>query len=143
MWMNVICALADNGAAAVNANGNQGDINVTPIGASQLRGMAKQRSLKHFGADMKCCDSSSVHLTLSELALQGHRITPITPDRAFEMMERLQNMLAKKTPCQCCGSTSKRRKVCTGCHLVGYCSVECQKMDRKAHRPHCGAKKSR
>lgn len=35
-----------------------------------------------------------------------------------------------------CGKTIRR---CSGCKSARYCSVECQKADRKSHRPHCMA----
>ena len=42
------------------------------------------------------------------------------------------------TPCAACG-TPGAAKLCSGCGVAHYCSVDCQKADWKAHRPICKA----
>jgi len=39
------------------------------------------------------------------------------------------------SPCQICGNITT--KICSRCRFIFYCSVECQKADWPAHRPHC------
>ena len=42
--------------------------------------------------------------------------------------------------CAACGKRGEKLKKCTGCYLVRYCNVDCQKKHRKLHRKDCSLK---
>ena len=48
---------------------------------------------------------------------------------------RREAKVGSLAPCSCCGEPGGRR--CSGCYLVSYCGVACQREDRKEHREEC------
>ena len=41
--------------------------------------------------------------------------------------------------CECCGKRDRRMKKCSGCRLVHYCDIACQRSQWKAHKECCSA----
>ncbi|KAK5731334.1 hypothetical protein LTR15_001273 [Elasticomyces elasticus] len=45
--------------------------------------------------------------------------------------------MASKQACACCGSAASGIRTCATCKAIGYCSKECQKRHRRAHKARC------
>jgi hypothetical protein len=45
--------------------------------------------------------------------------------------------------CEICDKVGDDIPLCSGCHVVYYCSVDCQKSDRKAHKQLCNETKGK
>ena len=50
----------------------------------------------------------------------------------------IEKILSKMhSECECCGCSTKKLMLCSACKKVRYCSVDCQKKDRKVHKDEC------
>ena len=50
----------------------------------------------------------------------------------------IEKILSKMhSECEYCGCSTKKLSRCGGCDKVHYCSIDCQKKDRKKHRDEC------
>ena len=116
--------------AELGADLNTPDVHgATPAHKAAQNGHASViRTLYKLGAEMKPTSGTP---SIAELAQRGNHTD------ALQVIEEVLCALDKRAACQYCGSVSKRRKVCTGCEKAWYCSVRCQKQDRKEHKPHC------
>jgi ankyrin repeat protein len=115
--------LAKHGAN-INAADKQG---CTPVlMAAQMGHVDAIKALYKLGANMK----PDAMYSLTQVA-----------SRQPEALVLIEKILAKMTrECECCGSSSKRLKVCSKCEKVRYCSAECQKQDHKKHKKECLAR---
>jgi len=106
----------------------------TPVYAAAEQGHAGViRVLYKLGADMAPpSGAGSAARSITALAQAGGHTA------ALLAIQRTLRVLGEQAPCQCCGTTSRRRKVCTGCRRARYCSVQCQRRDRRKHRAECG-----
>ena len=87
--------------------------------------------LYKLGADMALPSGAGLPSITALAQAGGHAAALLAIQRALRV-------LGERAPCQRCGSTSRRRKVCTGCGRARYCSVQCQRRDRRKHRAECG-----
>ena len=55
--------------------------------------------------------------------------------KAVACIEKILNKMHSE--CECCGCSTKKLYRCGGCNKVRYCSIGCQKKDRKKHRSEC------
>jgi cytohesin len=103
----------------------------SPVHAAALHGHAGViKVLYKLGADMAFPYDASLP-SITALAQEGGHTA------ALLAIQRALRVLGEQAPCQRCGSTSRRRKVCTGCGRARYCSVQCQRRDRRKHRAEC------
>jgi hypothetical protein len=122
----VVKTLANFGA---NVNNMFSD-GSTPLYVAAIKGhVGVIKLLYKLGADMK--------QDVSNCSLKQAAETRNHP----EALALIEKILAKMTSeCECCGSSSKRLKVCSKCEKVRYCSVECQKQDHNKHKKECKPK---
>jgi hypothetical protein len=55
--------------------------------------------------------------------------------KSLQLIGKILKKIGKE--CACCGSSSKRVKLCSKCRKVSYCSRQCQLQDYKQHKKDC------
>ena len=82
------------------------------------------------------CDATLRMCKLCRLELQirkGFRAPTIrpAPESAWEGASQ----------CAACGKIARKLQICSGCMCIRYCSLGCQRLDWKTHKPLCAALK--
>jgi ankyrin repeat protein len=116
-------------AHGANVNTPTGDGGTPVLVAAQEGRTDVIKLLYKLGANMK---PDSAYLSMKQLAQLDEN------NKALQLIDKI---LAKMTrECECCGSSSKRLKVCSNCEMVRYCSRQCQVQDYKKHKKECHVK---